>query len=67
MNKTSGLALGTAKMTVRTPFKFVRARVGGTPVFGSAGSAGLMAYTLKFSSPPESWTYKMNLESRLQK
>ena len=39
----------------------------GTPFFGSAGNFGSIAYTLKFSSPPESCAYTMYFESRLQK
>jgi PAS domain S-box-containing protein len=49
------LEAGTAQMVEYEGLPArVSARVGGTPVAGSAASVGSIAWTLKFSSPPAS-------------
>src|SRR5437899_4891399 len=54
-------------MAARTPLASVRLRATGTSAPAAGCSAGLTAYTLKFSSPPASCAYRTNFASRLQK
>src|SRR5712692_4946741 len=54
-------------MMARTPLASVSGRASGTLAPSLTGAPGSTAKTLKFSSPPWSWTKRMNFESRLQK